>query len=248
MRHVLPLFVWFTPSFPRFPPVFTAWHAHCFVRNTAAVETAQEKPASRNAQPDESVSNTETQKTNTMKKLVMSLIALSTIAASAFADLGDTIASSEVKYGKGIVAAPMISYIHNGWWIRQTYNANEICVMVEFARLDGKPITDKQYHSIDANNLPPYTLNANSNGWVTEKWDDNDTFRNVTSHVWSNSQEWWQVYGGLMRWGNDKKWYYGRTYVTPNGLAIVKETNRQNNQQEVGNQPKVTSDNPDIRL
>jgi hypothetical protein len=32
MRQFLPLFVWFTPSFPPFSPVFTAWHAHCFVR------------------------------------------------------------------------------------------------------------------------------------------------------------------------------------------------------------------------
>jgi hypothetical protein len=183
---------------------------------------------------------------NTMMKVTMAAAALALPAGSAKADLGDTITSSEAKYGKGTVAAPMICYIHNGWWIRQTYNANEVCVMVEFARLDGKPITDKQYRNMDANNLPPYTINANGNGWVTTKWDNNDSFRNVTCHVWSNSQEWWEVYGGLMHWGDDSKWFYGRTYVTPNGLSIVHQVN-QENQQKTDAVQTVTG-NPDTNI
>jgi hypothetical protein len=40
-----------TPSFPVFPPVFTVWHALCFVRTQQRLRPPMEKPAPCNSQP-----------------------------------------------------------------------------------------------------------------------------------------------------------------------------------------------------
>jgi hypothetical protein len=183
-------------------------------------------------------------KLNRLEKSVLLIVAALALATGiASADLGDTVASSEAKYGKPTrVDLPCLNYIHNGWWIRQTFNANEICVMAEFVRLDGKQVTDTQAHNMDSHNLPAYTLNTTSNGWVTTKWDNTGTFNNVQSHLWSTSQEWWQVLAGQFRYGNDTKWFFSRTYITPAGQAIVNHENAK------GNQSTETVSSPDTNI
>ena len=106
-------------------------------------------------------------KLNKIEKFVLLAVTAAAVATcySAKADFGDTIASSEAKYGKGTVVAPSIVYSHNGWWIQATYNVNEICVMIEFMRLDGKPVTKAQARNMDTHNLPAYTLNS-SRQWM----------------------------------------------------------------------------------
>ena len=66
-----------------------------------------------------------------MKLLSLSLIALSSLAASAFADLGDTITSSEAKYGKGTPDQQFrhrIMYDYNDWWVFEFFNDAGMCV------------------------------------------------------------------------------------------------------------------------
>jgi hypothetical protein len=185
-----------------------------------------------------------------MKKIILLLTAVASlgIANSAHADIGDTPASSEAKYGKGTLDLPRISYFHNGWWIRETFNANEICAMVEFARLDGKQVARAQADSMDKNNLPSSTLGSfNSNGWVVTKWKKTDNL-DVWSYEWSTSQTQCQVLAGHFRYGNDTHWYYGRTYITPEGNEIVKQENAKDDAAKNGNDQTPTTGNPDTNI
>jgi hypothetical protein len=183
-----------------------------------------------------------------MKRILLFLTAVTSLTIAANADIGDTITSSEAKYGKGNVTAPFITYVHNGWWIKQTYNANEVCVLAEFARLDGKPITSSQQDNLDLNNLPSYTLNPNGKGWVNTKWNNDSTFHNVISHLWSNSEGWSQVLSGQFRYGDDTKWFYGRTYITPAGNDIVRQENEKNNASQSNAKQTETTGSPDTNI
>jgi hypothetical protein len=52
-----------------------------------------------------------------MKQVIIGLMTGAVLTSSAFADLGDTIASSEAKYGKATFEPNLshsLSYVHNG--------------------------------------------------------------------------------------------------------------------------------------
>jgi hypothetical protein len=184
-----------------------------------------------------------------MKNTLLLAVTLALATASIVnADVGDTVVSSEAKYGKGTFFAPYITYTHNGWWIRQTFNDKEICVMAEFARLDGKMVTDKQAHNMDKHNLPAITIDT-QNGWTTTKWKDDSNLKGIYSFEWSTSDTHCQVLAGQFRYGNDTNWFYGRTYITPAGLAIVKQENAKNDaSQGVSQDAGTNTADPDTNI
>ena len=181
-----------------------------------------------------------------MKRLTLSLIALSTLASSAFADIGDTLASSEAKYGKGQADLPRVVYFHNGWWIRQTFNAEGHCALAEFARLDGKVVTDTQARNLDKNNLPAEALTGRPGEWSTTEWETTDNM-NVWSYVWKKGDITCHVLSGWFRYGNDKEWFSARSYITPDGQAIVEQENAKHDA-AADTQATKTSDNPDSSI
>ena len=53
---------------------------------------------------------------------------------------------------------------------------------------------------------------------------------------------------GRFHYGNDKGWFYGRTYITPAGNSIVKQVNKERDEQKSQGQATETTSttgNPD---
>jgi hypothetical protein len=105
----------------------------------------------------------------------------------AFANLGDTIASSSTKYGKAerCENEHELRYFTHGYRIDQTYNPDGICVQVTFIRLDGQPFPKADRLSLDRANLPAITRNI-PNGWVRQDgWDNvGGGLKNMAAYLW----------------------------------------------------------------
>jgi hypothetical protein len=162
-----------------------------------------------------------------LKTILIGTIALAATTGITCADLGDTLASAEAKYGKGVrstVFSHEVDYQHNGWVIQETYNDSGICVHVEFIKQNGY-ITPKNRRNMDTNNLPSYTNTINGNGWVKSKWPDKSNMKDTFSFTWTNGNVSFQVFECLSRYGDSPTWYSSRTYVTPEGVAMIKQEN-----------------------
>ena len=162
-------------------------------------------------------------KLNNLEKFVLlALSALAVATCPARADLGDTIASSQEKYGepKQGIFQHEVDFINNGWAIEEYFNDSGICVSVNFIPLDGSPITKKIRSLMDGRNIPPALLNPNGNGWTHKKWEDDVSAKNATAYTWTNGNYYLLVVDEQVKRGD--AWYYSRMYVTPEGGQILK--------------------------
>jgi hypothetical protein len=149
------------------------------------------------------------------------LFVLSSLACVAKADLGDTITTSQQKYGepqKGLYEHEL-DYTHNQCRIEEYFNDAGICVGVKYFRLDGKPFSAKVNTHLDGANLPTWTLNANGNGWTKAPFNDTDYIRNTVEWTWTNGAATYTMINGQSCYADG--WYYTRMYITPEGADVL---------------------------
>jgi hypothetical protein len=137
------------------PPVSTVWHAPCFVyepdkRYTEiAVKTTQQTNSSRN--------KNKTVKFNIINKVILIAASVAAIASSASANLGDTHAQSNARYGKtyrndGFTGISIYAPKGRGWMIYEWFNENGIVEAIEYYQVNGKYITQQQGDKLTAIN------------------------------------------------------------------------------------------------
>jgi hypothetical protein len=161
-----------------------------------------------------------------MRKSLFLILAF--VPGLAFADLGDTLASSRIKYGDpSPTGSPqLLAYIHGKKYrIWQTYDAAGRCVIAEYSLLNGGPLTSADCAELDRNNHLPGTLSPRlSPGWVQVKWPDSSTQRNWISYQYTGGTSLYQVMAGQSR--DDTGWYYSRMYLSAEGIRMIKAIGR----------------------
>jgi hypothetical protein len=153
-----------------------------------------------------------------MKHLLLLFWSLAFIPRLVFADLGDTIASAQSKYGEPSMTktAQILAYLHGTKYrVWQSYVDN-VCVIAQFALVDGGPLTTSDCRELDHDNLPAGLTPGVGQGWERITWP------NTVSYQYTGPEQ--QLYQVMESW--DKTDGYSRMYLHTAGIAFIKALGR----------------------
>jgi hypothetical protein len=107
-----------------------------------------------------------------MTKLLLTLTAALSLTISARANIGDTHADAQARYGEPDHLNPAGDpcYYKDGWEIIQSYNVKGICYGVSYLRLDGQPVTQEQTNAFWNANFA-----TTPSQWVFQSHPDTET-------------------------------------------------------------------------
>jgi hypothetical protein len=158
-------------------------------------------------------------------RLGISILILAFAPGVALADLGDTMAQSELKYGESSpTGSPQILvYTHPPFRIWQTFDDNGICVIAEFSPLDRTaPFTAVQCAELDRNNLPVGLELGVGPGWELVPWSGGARGRNTVSYQHTALDGiLFQVVVGQSRDDETAPWHDDRLYLSDAGIKMM---------------------------
>jgi hypothetical protein len=144
---------------------------------------------------------------------------------AAWADLGDTMSESELKYGPPTATgSPQIwTYTHDRYHIWQIYDGDGVCIVAEFRLMNNGPFTPAQCAELDHANLPTGLEPGDGPGWDITKWPDNSTDRDTVSWQYTgvDGAIYFQGITGQSR-SDNIGWYFYRVYLTGTGIEVIK--------------------------
>jgi len=145
---------------------------------------------------------------------------------AALADLGDTMAQSELKYGEpAATGSPRIwKYVHGPFRIWQTFDDTGHCAIAEFSPLDhASPLSFAQCAELDRANLPTGMVPGVGPGWESVPWISNARGRNTISFQFTGEGgTLYQVIVGQSREADNAQWYDDRVYLNIKGIEMLK--------------------------
>jgi hypothetical protein len=135
-----------------------------------------------------------------------------------FADLGDTLEQSALKYGAPSPTGDehILEYVHGPWRIWQSY-VHDVCAIAEFRRADRGPLTPADCQKLDSANLPG--LVPGGPGWVQVQWPDSSIDRETVSLQYEGQTR-YQVIAGQSR--DTEGGYYYRMFLSDAGIELIK--------------------------
>jgi hypothetical protein len=160
-----------------------------------------------------------------MKPSLLIAILLSCVPGLAFADLGDTIVQSTLKYGepKPTGDVHVFGYVHDQLRIWQSYNDAGVCVIAEFSPLNHGPLEGQVCADLACSNLPPALKLRSEFKLAQVQWHDSSRQRDTVSYQYTsmNSDSLYQLIVGQSR-EDTGGWRYYRMYLNTEGIHLIK--------------------------